>query len=66
VPPPYRIPVRSFEQITDRFQQQGHPADRSYAGAVSSETARRVSLAKNEVERVVAAYRELSGETLAP
>jgi hypothetical protein len=59
-------PGKAFEQITDRFQQQGHPADWSYAGAVSSKTARRVSLEKSEVEQVVAAYRQLSGETLAP
>ncbi len=59
-----RQPGKVFEQITERFQQQGHPADWSYAGAVSFAAARRVSMTETEVEQIVATYREFSGETL--
>ena len=57
-------PEGVFEQITDRFQQQGHPAGWSYACAVSSEPPRRVSMAENDMEQNVAAYGDFSGETL--
>ena len=59
-----RQPEGVFKQITDRFLQQGHPAEWSYAGAVFFEAARPVSMAENDVEQIVAAYWEFSGETL--
>lgn len=59
-----RDPRGTFSRILDKLTERGLRLERDYHGPRYFEPADEIRLAEAQVERLIAAYREISGETL--